>query len=124
MKSFSREHKEQLSKLNVEEFKKQCVKDLKSLELGKYGYPPIAEKIIDLVEDNYTHIKKYYGLETQKEIKIALIAIHFGGVRFLEDREYNNFLQNKNITNKQKMEFLEGYIDKRIDLLDERMSHE
>jgi len=124
MKSFSREHKEQLSKLNVEEFKKQCVKDLKSLELGKYGYPPVEDEIPALVETVYTHVKKNYGLKTQKEIKISMIAIYVGGNNFLNNKGYTTFMRNRDINNEQKMEFLEEFIDKQIDLLDERMCHE
>jgi len=121
MKSFSKEHKEQLSKLNVEAFHEQCVKDLKSLNLGKYAYPPQEEDIIHMVQEGYKHSKKRIGFKTQKEIKISLIAIYLGGVKFLHNQNYNNFLQDKKITNEQKVEFLEEYIDKKLDALHEEM---
>ena len=124
MKSFSKEHKEQLSLLNVEAFKKECVENLESLELGVYGFPSVKEEIPAFVENGYSHVKKNYGLKTQKEIKMSLIAIYLGGVEFLHDQGYNSFLQDKKITNEQKVEFLEEYIDKKLDALHEEMGSE
>jgi hypothetical protein len=124
MKSFRREHKEQLSILNVEAFKKECVKNLESLELGTHGYPPVKEEIPALVENAYVHVKKNYGLKTQKEIKMAIIAIHVGGDKFLNNKGYTGLMRDKNITNEQKMEFLDEFIDKQLDLLEKKMNHE
>ena len=124
MKSFSKTHKERLSILNVEAFKKQCVKDLKSLELNEYAYPPLAKDIPALVENVYNHVKKNYGLKTQKEIKMSMIAIYIGGNDFLNNKEYTSFMRSKEITNEQKMELLDEFIDMQLDVLDERMKNE
>lgn len=124
MKSFSREHKEQLSNLNVEAFKEQCVKDLKSLGLNEYAYPPLTKDYPALVENIYNHVKKNYGLKTQKEIKMAIIAIHIGGNEFLNTKDYTTLMRNKEISNEQKMELLDEFIDKQLDVLDKRMNNE
>jgi hypothetical protein len=124
MKSFSKEHKEQLRILNVEAFKKECVKNLESLELGTYGYPPVKEEIPALVENAYVHVKKNYELKTQKEIKMGIIAIYIGGNDFLNNKGYTGLMRNKELTNEQKMEFLDEFIDKQLDLLEKKMNHE
>lgn len=74
-----------------------------------------------MVQEGYKHSKNRIGFKTQKEIKISLIAIHLGGVSFLHDEGYNRFLQDKKITNEQKIEFLEEFIDKKLDALHEEM---
>ena len=124
MKSFSREHKQQLSNLNVEAFKEQCVKDLKSLGLNEYAYPPLTKDYPNLVENVYTHVKNNYGLKTQKEIKMAIIAIHIGGEKFLNTKDYTTLMRNKEVSNEQKMEFLDEFIDKKLDILAQKMNHE
>ncbi|MGV6832775.1 MAG: hypothetical protein ACWA5P_14580 [bacterium] len=124
MKSFNRGHKELLSKLNVEEFKNQCIKDLKSFKLHQFGYPPEEDEIPLLVEKVYTHSREFYGLKTQKEIKICLIAIHVGGYTFIKNKNYIEFMRNKEITNIQKIDFLNEFIDKQLDVIEERMNNE
>lgn len=124
MKFFSKSHKKKLSALNIEAFKKQCVKDLNSLQLGEHAYPPLTKDIPALVENAYEHVKNNYGLKTQKQIKMAIIAIHIGGEIFLNNKGYTSFMRNKDINNEQKMEFLDEFIDGQLDVLAKKMNHE